>query len=57
MIKQLREKTESFQCYTTDLKSTWPTSCTMSSTMTVIDKANKKIDHYEYFDGEEWVKI
>lgn len=49
--------TGDYQCYTTDEPAVYPTDCEVGSIMIVIDKAAKKIDHFKYFDGEEWVTM
>ena len=49
--------TSEYQCTTTDDSSVYPTDCEIGSTMIVIDKTAKKVDHFKYFDGEEWVVL
>ena len=49
--------TAEYQCTTTDDSGDYPQDCSAGSTMIVIDKTSKKIDHFKYFDGEEWVTM
>lgn len=57
MGNEIRDKVKSYQFYSDELESTYPTDCPRGSMMEILDRTTHDVVGYKQFDGVGWGKL